>query len=107
MKPHEPVQHRTISYPTFLHHTHSFQELVFLPEVYPCSELYRLLARLRLVEIAAVMTIENRTVSITDLHRVIRGLRDHAGVLLFRSSRIYSGVRCDVLQGTRSSRYPS
>src|SRR5215467_11075346 len=36
-------------------------------------------------------------VSITDLHRVIWWLRDHAGVLLFRSSRIYSGVRYDVL----------
>ena len=36
--------------------------------------------------------------SITDLHWVIWWLRNHAGWLLFRSSRIYSGVRCDVLR---------
>ena len=45
--------------------------------------------------------------SITDLHRVIWWLRNHAGVLLFRLSRIYSGMRYNVLQGTRSPRCSS
>jgi hypothetical protein len=47
-----------------LHLTHSFQEMTFLSEVYLCSELYRLLAGLRIAETPRVMTIETHTVLI-------------------------------------------
>src|SRR5205814_3500896 len=61
MELHEPVQHRAIRHPTYLHLTHSFQEKLFLSEVYPRSELYCLLAGLRVAETIRVMTIETLT----------------------------------------------
>ncbi len=59
MKPLKPIEHRPISYPTFLHFTHSFQEKPFLSEVYLYPELHRLLAGLRGAETPRVMTIES------------------------------------------------
>src|SRR5436189_6142211 len=67
MELHEPIQHRAIRHPTFLHLTHSFQEKLFLAEVDPRSALYRLLAGLRIAETPRVMTIEPHTVPYPEL----------------------------------------
>jgi hypothetical protein len=62
MELHEPVEHRSISNPAFLHLIHSFQEHPFLSEVYYSLYLYCLLASPRLGETARVMTIESHTI---------------------------------------------
>jgi hypothetical protein len=61
MELHEPVEHRSISNPAFLHLIHSFQEHPFLSEVYSSRSIYCLLAGSRLAEKGQVMTIESHT----------------------------------------------
>jgi hypothetical protein len=67
MELHEPMQHRPISNPTFLHLRHSFQEKLCLSEVYRFSRLSCLLASLRVAQTAGVMTIESHTVPYPEL----------------------------------------